>query len=216
MRSVTLPSFVDSQQAVWTRHICDLLNRLKIPEGEQVGHLVVSISTYCKEFHPAGVRTRDLHLLLARAFCSIGEPAFARIVLESIQPHARHVERWIEILSELHHFPQLLPYFSQGIVRPADWAGAKLDRMWTVDFSRLALADSDRHEMLLCKTLRIMLERIAIFWDSTQGEGTVGLKGLAYIESTSDYLLTYSEDILTRQKKIRNWTQCPKILNVDG
>jgi len=216
MKSVSLPSFVDSQQALWAAHIRERFKELSIPLGEEINHIVASISTYCKEFHPHGLQTQELYLLMARALCSVGQIDTARHVLESMQPHARHVQRWIEILSELHHFPQLLPYFSQGIVRPADWAGAQLDRMWTVDFSRLALAESDQHEMLLCKTLRIMLEKIAVFWDPTQGEGTVGLKGLNYIESTSDYLLAYSEDILVQQKKYRNWTQSPKILHLDG
>jgi len=216
MKPVSLPSFVDSQQALWAAHIRERFKELSIPLGGQADHLVASISTYCKEFHPYGLQTQELHLLMARALCSVGQIGMARHVLKAMQPHARHVQRWIEILSELHHFPQLLPYFSQGIVRPADWAGAQLDRMWTVDFSRLALVESDQHEMLLCKTLRIMLEKIALFWDSTKGEGTLGLKGLNYIESTSDYLLAYSEDIFRRQKKIRNWKQSPKILNVDG
>jgi len=209
-------SFTDAQEGVWVAHIQECFKALSIPVGEDMNHLIASVSTYCKEFHPCGLQTQEFYLLIARALCAVGKVDAARKILGSMQPHARHVQRWIEILSELHHFPQLLPYFSRGIVRPADWAGAQLDRMWTIDFSRLALVESDQHEMLLCKTVRIMLEKIAVFWDATSGEGTVGLKGLNYIESTAEYLLRYSEAILVQQKRERNWIELPKILHLDG
>lgn len=189
-------------------------------------HLVVSISMYCKKFHPQGLRSVDLRLLIARAFCAVGDRAAAAHVLESMEPHRRHVSRWLEILSELHHFPQLLPYFSLGIIRPADWAGAQLDRMWTLDFSRLSLADAERHEMMLYRSIRAIIEEMGIFWDATTGEGILGLKALAALNvetgrsgnpplTSTDALLEYVTDLFKQQAQARSWTTVPSLLNLD-
>jgi hypothetical protein len=181
---------------------------------------------YCRYSHPCGLRHDDLVLLIARAFCSINERALAERALDSVQPHARHKDRWLEILSELDCFPSLLPYFSLGIIRPADWAGAQLDRMWTLDLGRLRLSEAERHEMLLYGSLRVLIENMGAFWDATSGEGVLGLKGLASfnMESTprerqhftsSDDLLGYIGNLFLQQKALRNWQAVPSLLNLD-
>jgi hypothetical protein len=164
-------------------------------------------------------------LLIARAFCSVNRRDLAEQVLESIEPHRRHVSRWLEILSELDHFPLLLPYFSAGIIRPAGWAGAQVDRMWTLDFGRLLLSDTERHEIMLYQAVRSLIEQMAVFWDATSGEGVLGLKGLAalYIDEHAGRqtltgpadLLEYVAALIMRQKEIRTWKSAPEILNLD-
>ena len=198
---------------------------MDIPSGTVADNLVASISMYCRKFHPRGVQTDDLNLLVARAFCAVGDRAAAAHVLESMAPH-RHVSRWLEILSELHHFPRLLPYFSRGIIRPADWAGAQLDRMWTLDFGRLVLTDAERHEIVLYRTLRALLEQMFVFWDATDGEGILGLKDLAGLEvetgspkkqtlTAPGDLLEYVADLFKQQVVKRSWKTVPSVLNLD-
>ena len=166
------------KQDAWRSHLQDVLRSLDIPPGPITDNVSASMAVYCRQFHPQGVQRSDLMLLVARAFCAVGDRAVANRVLSSMQPHGHHITRWLEILSELHHFPELLPYFSMGIIRPADWAGAQLDRMWTLDFSRLALSDAERHEMMLYRSIRAIIESMYVFWDATSGEGMLGLKGL--------------------------------------
>ena len=170
---------ITRQQDAWSEHLRDVLDELEIPFGTVADNLTASVAMYCRTYHPQGVQSSDLKLLLARAFCSVGDRIAAERVLESMQPHRRHVSRWLEILSELHHFPDLLPYFSLGIIRPADWAGAQLDRMWTLDFGRLHLSEAELHEMMLYRSIRVILEKIFIFWDAADGEGILGLKDLS-------------------------------------
>jgi hypothetical protein len=210
----------------WSTHLQDMFQTLEIPPGTIADNLSASIAIYCRQSHPMGVQSADLKLLIARAFCAVGDRAAAERVLRSMQPHRRHVSRWLEILSELHHFPQLLPYFSLGIIRPADWAGAQLDRMWTLDFGRLALRDAERHEMMLYRSIRAIIEKMVVFWDATEGEGLLGLKGLAAMNvepggrnpqtfTTGDDLLGYVADLLARQLAERSWKTVPALLNLD-
>ena len=213
-------------QDAWTEHLRDIFQSLGIFSGTLTDHVSASVATYCRHSHPHGLRHDDLVLLIARAFCSINEKDLAERALDSVKPHALHKDRWLEILSELDCFPSLLPYFSLGIIRPADWAGAQLDRMWILDLGRLVLSDAEKHEMMLYGSLRAMIENMVVFWDASGGEGVLGLKGLASfnVESNSrqrqtitsaDDLLGYISNLFLQQKKLRNWSAIPALLNLD-
>lgn len=217
---------LEARQDVWSAHLQEIFQTLEIPPGTVADNLVASVAMYCRTFHSQGVQSSDLKLLIARAFCAVGDRAAAGRVLESMEPHRRHAARWLEILSELHHFPQLLPYFSRGIIRPADWAGAQLDRMWMLDFGRLALADAEKHEMVLYRSIRALIEKMFVFWDATGGEGILGLKGLSALEvdaggrkkqtlTAEGDLLGYVADLFHRQLAEREWKTVPSLLNLD-
>jgi hypothetical protein len=210
----------------WTVHLQDVFQTLEIPSGTMADNVSVSVAMYCRQFHPQGVQRADLVLLIARSFCAVNDRAAATRVLRSLPSHKRHSARWLEILSELHHFPTLLPYFSLGVIRPADWVGAQLDRMWTLDFSRLALSDEEKHEMMLYRSIRAIVEYMYTFWDASNGEGVLGLKGLAgfNVESKngrgqtltqSDDLLAYISDLFRQRKKSRGWQAVPSLMNLD-
>lgn len=212
-------------QEAWSEHLRDIFNSLSIPSGTVADNLTASVAMYCRQFHPMGIQHSDLLLLIARAFCAINDRDAALRVLRSSKPHARHAERWLEILSELHQFPSLLPLFSLGIIRPADWAGAQLDRMWTLDLGRLALSESEKHEMMLYRSIRSILENMFAFWDATGGEGTLGLKGLASFNVESDPkqpqtlttpqdLLGYIGNLFLKQQEARHWQAVPALLNL--
>jgi hypothetical protein len=216
----------DPCREAWASHLKDVFQTLGIPAGMQADHLAASIAMYCRKYHPGGLQSSDLKLLIVRAFCAIDDRPSARRVLESMNPHRRHVGRWLEILSELHHFPKLLPYFSLGIIRPADWAGAQLNRMWTLDFGRLILTDAERHEIMLSRLVRMLVETMFVFWDATGGEGILGLKNLSSITinekseggqvpAVSGDWLDFIDDLFTRQEKLRNWHATPSLLNLD-
>jgi hypothetical protein len=213
------------QDEAWMDHLRDLFRTLGISSGTREDHLASSVATYCRTHHPRGLRTADLRLLVARAFCAVGDRSSARRVLESMDSHRRHADRWLEILTELHHFPELLPFFSAGIIRPADWAGAKPDdRMWTLDFDRLMLADDEKHEMMLYRTVQLMIEKMARFWDATGGEGTLGLKSAHSLElaeavngdpAAGPELFRYVADLLEQQAALRSWSEIPKLMSLD-
>ncbi|MEI6891563.1 MAG: hypothetical protein V5783_05255 [Pontiella sp.] len=210
----------------WAIHLQEVFQTLEIPSGTLVDNVSASVAMYCRQFHPQGVQRSDLVLLIARAFCAVNDRAAAERVLGSLKPHDRHVTRWLEILSELHHFPALLPYFSLGVIRPADWAGAQLDRMWTLDLSRLVLSEAERHEMMLYRTIRAIVEHMYIFWDASEGEGVLGLKGLATFNvdrgskkkqtlTQANDLLGYIGDLLKQQQELRCWRSVPSLMNLD-
>jgi hypothetical protein len=217
---------MEPRQNVWAEHLREIFQTLEIPPGTLADNLIASVAMYCRKFHPRGVQSSDLKLLLARAFCAVGDRAAAGRVLESMQAHRPHVSRWLEILSELHHFPELLPYFSLGIIRPADWAGARLDRMWTLDFGRLSLSEAERHEMMLYRSIRVILEKMFVFWDAVDGEGILGVKNLSALKvevggrnkhtlTTASDLLEYMADLLRQQQVPRSWSTVPSLLNLD-
>ena len=215
-----------NKKDAWADHLQDIFKSLKIPAGTLADNVSASVAMYCRQFHPQGVQRADLVLLIARAFCAVNDRAAAEHVLGSLKTHKRHMSRWLEILSELHQFPTLLPYFSLSVIRPADWAGAQLDRMWTLDLGRLVYSDAERHEIVLYRTIRAMVEHMYVFWDATHGEGVLGLKGLETFNvdrgsnkkqtlTQSDDLLDYISDLLQQQKALRDWQAVPSIMNLD-
>lgn len=224
MKAVSLPA-LDVHREAWAAHLRDMFQTLEIAPGTLADNLVASVALYCRKFHPQGLQSSELKLLIARAFCAVADRAAAERILESMEPHRRHVSRWLEILSELHHFPELLPYFSLGVIRPADWAGAQLDRMWTLDFGRLVLTNAERHEMMLYRSIRALVEQMFVFWDATGGEGILGLKDLSVLHvgeeekehtlTAPDDLLEYIADLFARQKEQREWHATPTLLSLD-
>ncbi len=223
MRS--LPFQTLERQDAWTVHLQEIFQTLEIAPSTLTDNVSVSVAIYCRQFHPQGLQRADLVLLIARAFCAVNDRATAELVLSSLRSHRRHGSRWLEILSELHHFPALLPYFSQGIIRPADWAGAQLDRMWTLDFDRLVLSDAERHEIMLYRSIRAIIEHMFGFWDASGGEGVLGLKGLdaLNIETTArnkktrsqtDDLLEYIAALFQQAQKKRDWQAMPTLMKV--
>ena len=211
----------------WRLHLHDVLHELGILPGVVADNLAVGIAAYCSQYHPRGLHSRDLRLLIARGFCSVGDRMAARCVIESMEPHCRHVERWLEILTELHHFPDLLPLFSRGVIRPADWAGARLDRMWILDFGRLVLTDAERHELMLYRSVRRLVDTMAPFWDATGGEGILGLKSLRALQvatgrrgMTEDLispaeLIGFIGEVLGHHQTRRGWRAIPELFNLD-
>jgi hypothetical protein len=215
-----------SGRQAWMEHLHEVFRSLDIPRGTIADNLTSSVAEYCRLYHPHGVQSSDLNLLVARAFCAINDQASAARVLRSMKPHALHVDRWLEILSELHYFPAMLPYFSLGIIRPADWAGAQLDRMWTLDLSRLALSESEKHEMMLYRSIRTLIENMYVFWEATRGEGVLGVKGLNSFRVDSGTsrlrtftgakdLLGYIGDLFLTQRDARGWQAVPVLMNLD-
>lgn len=223
---ILIRSEILAEQEAWTEHLQELFFSLNIPPSSQLENLTAGVAVYCRQYHPHGVQRTDLNLLVARAFCAINDRDSALRVLCSFKSHGRHVERWLEVLCELHHFPALLPFFSLGIIRPADWAGAQLDRMWTLDLGRLALSEAEQHEMLLYRSLRSIIENMFVFWDATFGEGVLGFKGLAAFNmepqkkrgrtfTSADDLLRFVGDLFLRQQEARGWRTVPVLMNLD-
>jgi len=213
---------------VWVAHFRRIFKEAGIASEETAKHVSESLALYCQEYHPCGVSTADLALLIARTFCSIGDVGSAEKILRGMEPHSRYTKRWLEVLSELHHFPQLLPCFSRGVIRPADWTGAEQDRMWMLDFTRLKLDDCERHEITMFCFIRTMVDRMAVFWDATAGEGVLGVKGLLYL-SLQDIRknprskkhppgkgwIDYIADLLKQQKICRAWRDVPVVISLD-
>jgi|GEM_PF-926902 len=224
MRSIAFQPV--AHRDIWQTHLEDVFQSLEIPAGPLADNISATVAIYCRQFHPKGVPATDLRLLIARAFCAVGDRSVAGRILEAMEPHRKHVARWLEILSELHHFPELLPYFSRGVIRPADWAGARLDRMWVLDFSRLSLSEAERHEIMLYRSIRTLIEKVFMFWDATHGEGILGLKGLALFNverggrpkqtlTEPDDLIEFISDLFDRQVNERGWNAVPTLLNID-
>jgi len=209
----------------WTRLLEEVFRSQGVPPGLLADSVAAGVGAYCRRHFPRGVKREELVLLAARAFCAVNERGAAARLLESSRPHGRHAERWLEILSERHAFPGLLPYFSRGIIRPADWAGAQLDRMWTLDFGRLSLAEAERHEMLLYRSVRAIIDHMLVFWDATHGAGVLGLMGLGSLRlepagrtrpgsAAPGDLMGYVRGLVARGAQRRGWRFVPQVMDL--
>ncbi len=164
---------------------------------------------------------RSLSLLMARSFCVIGDSTAAKRVLCHDPLHQFHAESWLNVLTDQYPFPELYPLFSARVLRPQDLNS--VGRAWVLDFDVVPLSESDRHELILFQTVRVLTEKVSNVWKKSNGQGALGVKGLRrltrFIRSrgvqTNAQLFDHIHDVLTRCSVENGWPQVPTLLQLD-
>ncbi len=164
---------------------------------------------------------RSLSLLMARSFCAVGDSDAAERVLRHDPSHQLHAESWLNVLTAQYPFPELYPLFSARVLRPQDLNS--VGRAWVLDFDAVHLSESDRHELILFQTVRVLTENVSNVWKKSNGQGALGIKGLRRLTrfmrprgvQMSAQLFNHIRDVLTRCSAENGWPQTPTILQID-
>lgn len=208
----------DTARRLWAEHLQRQIEALNLSDCSTAHEISEGLAAFCEQ-HPY-VAGRTLSLLMARSFCATGNRDAAARVLENDQAHCRYAERWLEALSAEYPFPDLYPLFSSRVLRPFRLATAGSRAVWVLDLRKISLSDADRHEMILMKTLRVLVENVSNVWKKTDGQGTLVIKGLSSLTgfiplvsgSSSSQIPGYLQGVLRRCAARNGWADVPSLL----
>lgn len=173
------------------------------PDQGMVRELAKGVAAFLAEQGGADcVEASYLVALASRAFSSLGEDRLAR----------------------------RLVLVGTGLAGPAEWEIVGADRMWVLDLRRMTVADAAGMELLFFRCLHVALDCVAEVWDSTSGEGVLGLRhvyrtALALLGSgcgkkelgrLRSEIVGRCVDKVERIGTERGWQHRPRVLNLDG
>ena len=149
------------------------------------------------------VEDAALHGLVARALSSLGQGAAGR----------------------------RLYLVGTGLVQCAEWDVLGGRMLWALDLRRVTLQDGALLEMMLFRTLAVVLDSISDVWDQSEGAGVLGLRNVASVvaevcgegngsrrkraATLADEIYTFSEARLARIAEGRAWRETPRVLALD-
>jgi len=206
-------------RGLWSGTVRGLFQTLELHDRPAAEEISESLAVFCEQ-HPH-MPGHTLSLLMARTFCMTGDREAARRILNHDRAHCRHVDSWLNALAADYSFPELYPLFSASVLRPLSLSSA--GRTWVLDLDAIQLSEADRHEMILLQTLRVLTEKVSNVWKKTDGQGTLGVKGLRRLTcfvrphgaQTTVRLFSHVQDVLTRCAKQNGWAYAPNVLQID-
>lgn len=164
-----------SARALWSGYVHRLFQTLKLEDRPAAEDISESVACFCQQ--QPRMPGHTLSLLMARSFCAIGDAEAAERILRSDRRHAPYTDSWLEVLSTEYPFPELVPLFSSRALRPVRMTSAG-GSLWVLDFENIQLTETDRHELILLQTIRVLMEKVSNVWKKTDGRGTLGVKAL--------------------------------------
>ena len=224
------------ERQLWSGTVQRLFRTLEIHDRAAAPDITESLAVFCQH-HPR-MPGHTLALLMARSFCVTGDAEAAGRILRHNRAHRSHAASWLEVLSAEYPFPELYPLFSSRALRPQKLASA--GTIWVLDFDQVRLTEADRHELILFQTVRVLTEKVSNGWtraqrerprcggamtagngNKTNGQGTLGIKGLARLtkfvrgRQPARQLTDHIRDVLVRRAQKNNWCAAPAVLLVD-
>ena len=124
---------------------------------------------------------------------------------------------------------QRLFLFGTGLVAPSEWDVIAGEEMWVVDLKHMAVRDDAAIELLLFRSLNVVIESVADVWDSVSGTGILGLKHVCAtasvllggvhnktrLETLTNEIVTASVRKLEQVAAARSWRSVPRVMNLD-
>jgi len=204
---------------LWSGTIQRLFQTLELQDHAAAPEISESLAVFCQE--QPRMPGRSLSLLMARSFCAIGDSEAAERVLRNDRTHQLHADSWLNVLTAQYPFPELYPLFSARVLRPQDLNS--MGRAWVLDFDAVDLSEADRHELILFQTVRVLTEKVSNVWKKSNGQGTLGIKGLRRLThfmrprgvQMSAQLFDHVRDVLLRCSNENGWDQAPAVLQID-
>ncbi len=210
---------VHTSRHIWSGTIQRLFQTLELQDHSAAPDISESLAVFCQA-HPR-MPERSLSLLMARSFCVIGDSEAAERVLCHDPAHHLHADSWVNVLTTQYPFPELYPLFSARVLRPQDLSS--VGQTWVLDFDAISLSAPDRHELILFQTVRLLTEKVSNVWKKSNGQGTLGIKGLRRLTRAlrprgaqmNTQLFDHICDVLLRCANENGWDQAPAVLQID-
>lgn len=168
----------------------------------QVEELSRAVEIYLSE-HNSSLNSDDrcVVMLSSQALSSLGETAAARKML----------------------------VFGTGLIRPAVWEVSGESSMWVLDLRQMTVPSGSALEMVLFRSLSVILESIADVWDPSEGVGSLGLRHVCQTAAgllnrgartkeardLADEIRERCDSLLADIASRRAWTATPQVLNLD-
>lgn len=205
------------ERRLWSGRVQQLFKTLEIGDRTAAADITESLAVFCQ--HHTHMPEHTLSLLMAHSFCIVGDAEAAGRILQHDHVYRAHTGSWLEVLSAGYPFPELYPLFSARALRPQSLTSA--GALWVLDFNRIQLTEADRHELILFQTVRVLAEKVSNVWKKSDGQGTLGIKGLLrltrFVRSRqslhrfSDHL----NDVLALRAQKNGWNHTPAVLLLD-
>lgn len=137
-------------------------------------------------------------------------------------------------------WPGPVPYivwqlFASRLVRPLRSMTREGRILWTLDFRRIKCDQAGWMELVLFPGLHVLLEQLADAWDASNGEGTLGLRGLyaagfaptppshrqrnakhsAFAPLDAPAVRAFILRVLQNLRRARHWTHTPEVIYLD-
>ena len=205
------------ERQLWSGYVQQLFQTLEIQDRAAAPDITESLAVFCQQ--NTRMPEHTLSLLMARSFCATGDAEAAGRILRHDRAHRSHAESWLEVLSAEYPFPELYPLFSSRALRPQNLTSA--GTVWVLDFDKVRLTEADRHELILFQTVRVLTEKVSNVWKKTNGQGTLGIKGLARLtkfvrgRQPARQLTGHIHDVLALRAQKNGWSATPSVLLVD-
>lgn len=210
----------------WREPLFDLLQSIPKLEKAEAEHVAAGVAAFCEVSGFAMLKRADLLLLAAKGLAGVHRAEDAKLLLEADEVYGRFAERWLDGFDQLDSFGALFPCFSRGVIVPDCWAGLQGGVMWILDVGRLAVSEEELHEMMVFRSVRWLLEQMAVLWDENLGKGVLGLRGLgsdamcklfAEVElGDRSEVVCFVEQVLRSEGADRAWTHCPDVMILQG
>jgi len=206
-----------AERRLWSGTVQQLFQTLEINDRASAPDITESLAVFCQQ-HDC-IPGHTLSLLMARSFCITGDTEAAGRILRHDRAHGPHAESWLEVLSAGYPFPELYPLFSSRALHPQNLASA--GTLWVLDLDKVHLTEADRHELILFQTVRVLTEQVSNVWKKSDGQGTLGVKGLArltrFVRSghISRQLPGHIRDVLALRAQKNGWANVPDVLLFD-
>ena len=168
----------------------------------QVEELSRAVEIYLSEQNSSlSSNERFVVMLSSQALSSLGEAATARKML----------------------------VFGTGLIRPALWEVSGESCMWVLDLRQMTVPSAMSLEMIMFRSLAVILESIADVWDPSEGYGSLGLRHVCQTAAgllnrdartkeareLADEIRRHCDGLLADIASRRAWTATPQVLNLD-
>ena len=50
--------------------------------------------------------------------------------------------------------------------------------MWILDLSRLMVSEEELHEIMVYRSMQLLLKQLVVLWDADRGRGVLGIRGI--------------------------------------
>jgi hypothetical protein len=206
-----------AERQLWSGTVQQLFQTLEIDGRASAADITESLAVFCQ--HHAHMPGHTLSLLMARSFCVTGDAEAAGRILRHDRTHRPHAASWLNVLSSGYPFPELYPLFSSRALRPQSLASA--GTVWVLDLDQIRLTEADRHELILFQTVRALTEKVSNVWKKSDGQGTLGIKGLARLTKfvrgrhPAKQLIDHINAVLGLCARKNGWSASPDVLLID-
>ena len=209
-------------EMAWREPLVDVLHSVPGIRVEEADHIAAAVALFCSEQGFVVLKRADLLLLAAKGLSGLGRDKEAEELLVRDHVYGPYVRCWLGGFEQIDFFASLFPFFSRGVIAPGRWSGLQNQTMWILDLSRLMVSVEELHEIMVYRSMQLLLKQLVVLWDADRGRGVLGIRGIKsegmqrlFGISTREGIgavAAYVEDVLDRERDSRDWITRPDVM----